>query len=136
MEKFDDVDMDFISDVLQDVDSELLNEREAQIWRLGEREREIARENDVEAAKWYRSAAEQGDASAQHVTGKLYANGNGGPENDAEAVKWYRLSAEQGDADAQSNLGVMYATGNGVPENYLTAYVWWSVSAAQGHQLA
>jgi hypothetical protein len=32
--KFDDVDMDFISDVLQDVDSELLNEREAQIWRL------------------------------------------------------------------------------------------------------
>ena len=43
IEKFDDVDMDFISDVLQDVDSELLNEREAQIWRLGEREREIAK---------------------------------------------------------------------------------------------
>ena len=38
MEKFDDVDMDFISDVLQDVDSELLNEREAQIWRLGQAE--------------------------------------------------------------------------------------------------
>ena len=38
IEKFDDVDMDFISDVLQDVDSELLNEREAQIWRLGQAE--------------------------------------------------------------------------------------------------
>ena len=47
-EKFDDIDMDFISDVLQDVDSELLNEREAQIWRLGEREREIARKKEAE----------------------------------------------------------------------------------------
>ena len=49
--KFDDVDMDFISDVLQDVDSELLNEREAQIWRLGEREREIARKKEAEERK-------------------------------------------------------------------------------------
>ncbi|MDA8601238.1 hypothetical protein N9L89_00375 [Gammaproteobacteria bacterium] len=49
--KFDDVDMDFISDVLQDVDSELLNEREAQIWRLGERERETARKKEAEERK-------------------------------------------------------------------------------------
>ena len=48
-EKVADVDMNFISDVLEDIDSELLHERHAQIWRLGEREREI--ESKREAGK-------------------------------------------------------------------------------------
>ncbi len=48
LEKVADVDMNFISDVLEDVDSELLNERQAQIWRLGEREREIERKKEAE----------------------------------------------------------------------------------------
>lgn len=47
-EKFEDIDMEFVSDVLQDVDYELLDKRKAQIWRLGEREREIARKKEVE----------------------------------------------------------------------------------------
>ena len=47
-EKVADVDMNFISDVLEDIDSELLHERHAQIWRLGEREREIERKKETE----------------------------------------------------------------------------------------
>jgi hypothetical protein len=47
-EKVADVDMNFISDVLEDIDSELLHERHAQIWRLGEREREIERKKEAE----------------------------------------------------------------------------------------
>ena len=34
-------------------------------------------ENDTEAVKWYRKAAEQGDASAQYNLGVMYANGWG-----------------------------------------------------------
>ncbi len=84
---------------------------------------------DFEATK---ARAEQGDATAQHNLGVMYATGEGAAENDQEAVKWYRLAAEQGDATAQSNLGVMYFNGEGVAQNDQRAYVWFSVAAAQG----
>ena len=56
-------------------------------------------ENDAEAVKWYRKAADQGYAKAQSNLGVMYDNGEGVPENDAEAVKWYRKAADQGYAD-------------------------------------
>jgi TPR repeat protein len=93
-------------------------------------------ENDAEAIKWYRKAADQGDADAQYNLGNWYANGRGVPENDVEAVKWYRKAADQGHAKAQSNLGVMYYGGDGVPENNIRAYVWWSMAKTQGHTFA
>ena len=65
-------------------------------------------QNYAEAVKWYRLAADQGDASAQYNLGVMYANGQGVPQNHAEAVKWYRLAADQGNASAQFNLGDMY----------------------------
>ena len=86
--------------------------------------------------RWYRLAAEQGDAGAQNNLGNMYRKGEGVPEDDAEAVRWYRLAAEQGDAGAQSNLGVRYATGEGVPEDDVQAYAWFSIAAAQGDELA
>ncbi len=55
----------------------------------------------AEAVKWYRMAAEQGDAKAQSNLGFMYDNGQGVPQDYAEAAKWFRLAAEQGDADAQ-----------------------------------
>ncbi|MBQ9776558.1 MAG: sel1 repeat family protein, partial [Lentisphaeria bacterium] len=58
-------------------------------------------ENKQEAVKWYRKAAEQGDAKAQYNLGNCYYFGNGVTENEQEAVKWYRKAAEQGDAKAQ-----------------------------------
>ena len=53
-------------------------------------------QDDAEAVKWYRLAAEQGYAEAQSNLGVMYNNGRGVPQDDAEAVKWYRLAAEQG----------------------------------------
>jgi TPR repeat protein len=73
-------------------------------------------QDNKEAAKWYRLAAEQGHADAQYNLGLMYANGKGVPEDANEAVKWFRLAAEQGHDDAQYNLRVMYAEGRGVPE--------------------
>ena len=78
-------------------------------------------ENNDEAVKWYRLAAEQGHAKSQHRLGRMYSTGEGVSENDAEAVKWYRLAAEQGYAPAQLNLGDMYSVGNGVPQDYAEA---------------
>ena len=45
-------------------------------------------ENDAEAVRWYRLAAEQGHAISQASLGFMYDNGEGVPENAAEAVRW------------------------------------------------
>ena len=48
-----------------------------------------------EAAKWYRAAAEQGDALAQANLGQLYFDGRGVEFNLEQAYKWFKLSANQ-----------------------------------------
>ena len=86
----------------------------------------------TEAAKWYRLAAEQGNAVAQLAIGVMYDSGKGVPQDSAEAVKWYRLAAEQGDPMAQQGLGLMYDIGEGVPQDFVTAHMWFSIAAANG----
>ena len=51
-------------------------------------------EDEEEAVKWYRKAAEQGYAIAQLKLADCYYHGNGVTKNYAEAVEWYRESAE------------------------------------------
>jgi TPR repeat protein len=67
------------------------------------------KKNFVEAAKWYRRAADLGHARAQFNLGNLYVNGQGVKKDLIEAAKWYRKAAEQGDPLAQLNLSALYA---------------------------
>lgn len=90
------------------------------------------RQDFKEAARWYRLAADQGDASAQSNLGLLYANGQGVRQDIKEALRWYRLAADQGNAPAQSNLGFLYYKGEGVPQDYVQAHMWLNLAAAQG----
>jgi TPR repeat protein len=63
------------------------------------------RRADAEAVRWYRKAAEQGNAAGQTNLGWMYAEGRGGlAKDDGEAVRWYRKAAEQGDPEARSKL--------------------------------
>ncbi len=55
-------------------------------------------QDDKQAMKWYRVAAEQGFDKAQFHLGAMYDKGTGAPEDDKEAIKWFRLAAEQGHA--------------------------------------
>ena len=80
--------------------------------------------------------AEGGEAGAQLLLGRKYANGNGVPEDDVEAVKWYRLAADQGNAIAQNKLGLMYANGEGVPEDDVESYARYNVAVALGSETA
>ena len=85
-------------------------------------------QNDAEAVKWYRKAAEQGYTDCPIQTlGIMYTYGTVGIRpaglvfrvkgdnvlrDYQEAVKWYRKAAEQGDRRGQgTDLGVKYATG-------------------------
>jgi TPR repeat protein len=55
-----------------------------------------------EAVKWYRRAAEKGDAMAQANLGLMYEDGHGGlPHDNVQAYKWFLLSAEQGNAEGR-----------------------------------
>ena len=58
----------------------------------------------MEAVRWYRRAAEQGQAGAQNGLGRMYENGRGVRRDRVEAVRWYRLAAAQGPLTAQENL--------------------------------
>ena len=53
-------------------------------------------ENDVEAVKWFRRAAEQGCAKAQFNLGAMYGTGEGVPENYIEAHMWWALAKALG----------------------------------------
>ena len=84
------------------------------------------------AVKWYRRAAEQGNATAQSNLGLMYDKGEGVSQDYKTAVKWYRHAAEQGDASAQSNLGLMYYEGKGVLQDNVYAHMWGNISASNG----
>ena len=86
--------------------------------------------------RWYRMAAEHGQANAQLNLGAAYTNGRGVLKDDAEAVKWYRLAAEQGFAGAQYNLGVMYDNGEGVLKDSVLAHMWYNIAGANGNEAA
>ena len=90
-------------------------------------------EDKTEAAKWYRKAAEQGDARGQRNLGVCYEYGNGVPEDKEEAVKWYRKAAEQGDAGGQFNLGRCFLLGIGVNTDEDEGLHWITLVADNDH---
>ena len=75
-------------------------------------------QDHAEAARWFRLAADQGDANGQGNLGSMCADGTGVPQDHAEAVRWYRLAADQGHAPAQGNLGTMYNNCTEVPQDH------------------
>jgi hypothetical protein len=87
----------------------------------------VAQDNQ-EAVRWFRKAAEQGNAYAQGTLGVLYYNGTGVAQDYQEAVRWYRKAAEQGNPAAQGNLGGVYSTGQGVAQDYVEAWMWLSLA--------
>ena len=47
------------------------------------------------SVKWYRKAAEQGDATAQTALGVMYKDGRGVPQDYVQAHMWYNLAASR-----------------------------------------
>jgi len=75
----------------------------------------------AEAAKWYRKAADLGDAMSQSFLGRMYSKGEGVPQDNAEAALLLRKAADQGFAHAYASLGLMYLAGRGVHLDYAEA---------------
>ncbi len=90
-------------------------------------------QDPVEAAVWYRKAADRGLARAQHSLGVLYESGTGVPLDPATAAQWYRKAADQGFAPAQFSLGFCYEHGKGVPQDFGQAIAWYEKAAQQNN---
>jgi TPR repeat protein len=69
----------------------------------GERRSLGVPQDDTEAVKWYRKAAEQGHAVAQSYLGVMYAKGQGVPRDYVQAYKWFTLAAIKGNAQSVKN---------------------------------
>ena len=93
-------------------------------------------QNDHNAIKWYRKAAEQGHAEAQFKVGLLYEKGRGLPRHYGKAAEWYLKAAEQNFDNAQYRLGILHDKGLGVEKNPVLAYMWTALAKASGNALA
>ena len=58
----------------------------------------------VEAARWFRLAADKGYAPAAFNLGVMYADGRGVPRDRSEAAKWYEKAAAAGNEMAVARL--------------------------------
>ena len=116
---------------------------------------EIVPQDLKEASKWFRLAADHGDATAAFYLGLGYLRGMGVSRDDWRALHWiyksneggfghacqfldsiiqtYKSDAEKGDSTAQFFLGVAYEQGNAVQRDFTKAVEWYRKAAKQGH---
>ena len=88
-------------------------------------------EDHTEAVKWYRKAADQNYAPAQHSIGGCYFVGHGVIWDYEEAIKWYRKAADQHYALSQCSLGICYGWGKGVTQDFTQSAKWFRKAADQ-----
>lgn len=85
-----------------------------------------------QAVECWQTAAEQGDARAQHQLGYYYYNYRKNSNKNKKAFEWYSKAAEQGYAPAQYELGFLYSYGLGIPMNYKMSRYWYEKAAEGG----
>jgi TPR repeat protein len=94
----------------------------------------VTAQNYVEAANWYKKAADASYAPAITSLGYLYQAGKGVPEDRAKAADLYEQAAEAGDVRGQVFLALTYTNGLGVPRDARQAATWYFSAAKAGDQ--
>lgn len=83
----------------------------------------------VQAAHFYRLAAEQDDAQAQDMLSWLLLEGEVIPSDPQEARRWAERAAAGGIASAMTRLGMLYHNALGVDRDPAEAARWWQKAA-------
>ena len=87
--------------------------------------------------RYYRYAAEQGDAHAQLAIGHFHYFGARGVKQDLNrAANYFERAARKGDPSAASWFGYMLAHGLGVHKNEVSALVWLRIGETAGDSIA
>jgi TPR repeat protein len=92
-------------------------------------------QDNKEAVRLYRLAADQGDALAQTDLGYRYETGKGVDQDYKEAFRLYKLAAEQGVPIAQYKTGHMYERVL-FEKDYAEAAKWYELAAKQNEPQA
>jgi TPR repeat protein len=79
-----------------------------------------------------RPLAQEGDAVAQFILGKMHQKGKGIEKNISEAKKWFSRAAAQQFAYAQFELAKLYYDGVGILHDKVLAHMWYNLAGATG----
>lgn len=83
-------------------------------------------DQNSEAIKWARLAADKGGGGGQSLLGWMYYLGQGVPKDDNQALQWARKAAEQGMGGGKSLLALLYQNGKaGLAQNAVEADKWY-----------
>lgn len=93
-------------------------------------------ENYAESRKWFKIAADTGNAQAQNDLAYLFFHGLGGAVDYQAAFVLYQKSALHGHQLAQANLGTMYANGLGTEKDKEKGYAWYEIASLNGNEPA
>lgn len=94
-------------------------------------------EQDSEAVKWYRQAAEQGSAEGQYGLGQMYLNGEGVERDYEQGISWITKAAENGLTAAMRTLALNYERGSiGLPQDTEKMRFWLRRLAEHGDHWA
>lgn len=89
--------------------------------------------NYSKALKWFKKAAEQGEAEALFSIGFMFLLGEGVEQNHHEAATWFTKAVEMGNTDAMVHLAHLYYMGEGVDFNLDKAIVLMTKAAKLGN---
>ena len=89
-------------------------------------------DDDAEAARLYRIAAENGDAPAQDMLSWMLLDGIGVAVDPEAARAFAERAAAGGIASAMTRLGTLHGTGNGTPRDPEKSVMFWRRAADRG----
>lgn len=92
----------------------------------------VMSQNEAEAVRYWRMAAEQGLDLAQFQLGVAYTEGKGVTQNVQEAMHWYTLAFEQGNLAAHYNLGHLWIWSLKHTTNPYADAEWFKAQAEDG----
>lgn len=95
----------------------------------------VAKDGDA-AIKWFRAAAEAGDARGMAFLGIAYLHGDHVPKDMTQAARWLKPAAEKGEQSAMTYLAVMYQWGEGVAKDPAKALELFEAAAKKGSGVA
>lgn len=85
-----------------------------------------------EAARWFKIAAEAGDASSQNYLGLIHDQALLGTRDEAAAIEWFTKAAEQGEKKAQASLGRILGPTSQEKDRRIQALAWLIVAKEAG----
>ena len=93
----------------------------------------LVKEDQAQAAFWWRKAAEQNFGPAQRLMSYCCGFGLGVPRDREEGAKWFRKAAARNSAEMQNELGSWLHTGSILAQDEVEGVKWYRQAAGQNY---